>query len=99
MFVRADLPKIQQAVQSSHAAIEVARNGLIEGDSEHPSLVLCSEPSEEKILERAHSFKMAGIRHVVFREPDRHNEVTAVATEPLTKAQRRLLRKSSLLEL
>lgn len=99
MFVRADLSKSQQAVQSAHAVIEMTRNGFIHPDSEHPSLVLCSEPSEQSLMDLSDMLSRACIRHIVFREPDRSNEVTAIATEPLNKGQRKLLRKANLLEL
>lgn len=99
MIVRQDLSRSQQAVQAIHAAVEATRRGLIPSGIEHPSLVLCGEPNEDILGQLSDQLKQLGIRHIPFREPDRNDELTALATEPLTKAQRRRLRNLSLLTL
>jgi hypothetical protein len=47
--------------------------------------------SERDLLAAADRLERAGIRFVLFREPDRHNESTALATEPLGSDRRAIL--------
>ena len=90
VLVRTDLPVLQIAVQSVHAAIEATRNFLL-ADSEHPHLVLCGVPSAQRLLAAADYLFLRGVRHTLFREPDRNNEPTALATEPLCGERRAVL--------
>lgn len=90
VLVRTDLPPGQIAVQATHAAIEAARR-FLPPDSEHPHLVLCGVPSAERLLAAADYLFRRSVRHTVFREPDRGNEPTALATEPLIGDRRRPL--------
>jgi hypothetical protein len=97
VLVRKDLSRPQQAVQACHAAIEATRKFLSAGDA-HPHLVLCGV-SDETTLEREQGrLEAYGVRTVSFREPDRNNELTAVATEPLTGEAQRRTRRYELLE-
>ena len=86
--MRRDLPAAQIAVQAAHAAIEAARLFL---PTDHPHLVLCRVASERELLAAADRLERAGIRFALFREPDRNNEATALATEPLCARRRRVL--------
>jgi hypothetical protein len=79
-------------VQSVHAGIEAARQYLT-ADADHPHLVVCSIGSEEKLLAAADRLSLKDVRYALFREPDRNNEVTALATEPLADDRRRLLER------
>jgi hypothetical protein len=54
-------------------------------------LVLCGVPSADRLLGAADFLFRRGIRHTLFREPDRGNEPTALATEPLAGDRRRPL--------
>lgn len=99
VLVRTDLSKSQQAVQATHAAIEATRKGLITSDIDHPHLVLCEAKSEYDLLLKANILDDKSIRYEVFREPDIGNEVTAIATEPLTNEQRKKLGFLKLLRL
>jgi hypothetical protein len=90
VLVRTDLPPSQIAVQAIHSAIEAARR-FLPPDSEHPHLVLCSVASAERLLAAADYLFSRSVRHALFREPDRDNEPTALATEPLAGDRRRLL--------
>lgn len=47
--------------------------------------------SERDLLAAADRLDRAGIRFTLFREPDRNNEATALATEPLYADRRRVL--------
>ena len=74
-------------MQAAHAAIEAARLFLLP-EQPHPHLVLCAVASERALLATADRLDRAGVRFALFREPDRNDEVTALATEPL-RAERR----------
>jgi hypothetical protein len=88
--VRRDLPAAQIAVQAAHAAVEAARSFLL-ADQPHPHFVLCRVASERELLAVADRLERAGIRFSLFREPDRDNEATALATEPLRPDRRTVL--------
>ena len=96
MLVREDLPAAQQVVQSCHAAIEAARF-LFPPDSPHPHLIVCSVGDEPALWQRLHRLQRHGIRFRAFFEPDRANELTALATEPVCGPTRRVFRNLRLL--
>jgi hypothetical protein len=98
IITRNDLPNSQKAVQGSHASIEMARTFLTKGD-EHPSLILTVVKNENKLKAMSKELFEKGIKFVVFREPDRDNEITAIATEPLSFERRRKLSRLQLLRL
>jgi hypothetical protein len=74
-------------VQAAHAAIEAARS-LLPELLPHPHLVICRVASERDLLAAADRLERAGVRFALFREPDRDNEATALATEPLGSERR-----------
>jgi hypothetical protein len=83
-------------VQASHAAHE---SGKISGNYENIcSLVLCEAQSEEELIEQAEYLKIKGIPFTLFREPDIANQATALATLPLSSAQRKKLTRWKLWE-
>ena len=85
VLVRKDLfPASQIAVQSAHAVIEAVRAFSPGQDQEHPHLVLLSVDNQEEIIKAYHRLLNYGIKTVKFHEPDQNNEVTAIATEPLS---------------
>jgi hypothetical protein len=90
VLVRRDLPPTQIAVQAVHAAVEAARHFLPSGHP-HPHLVLCRVASERDLLSAADRLERCGVRFQLFREPDRTDEATALATEPLGPDRRALL--------
>jgi hypothetical protein len=92
VLVRQDLPTVQIAVQAVHAALEASRQFLLP-DSEHPHVVLCGVASEERLLTAADHLFRWNVRYALFREPDRANEATALATEPLRGERRELLNR------
>lgn len=98
-MVREDLSPSQRAVQAAHAVLEASRQGLIPSYIPHPSLVLCTRPDELSLLSKAEELVQSGISFVLFREPDIGNQATALATAPLSKADRRLFRSLPLLKL
>jgi hypothetical protein len=62
------------------------------------SLVLCTIPDEQLLLREHERLELRGIRAILFREPDRNNEATALCTEPIPKSKRRLFSKWKLWE-
>ena len=91
VFIRKDLPLPQQVVQSSHACIEAAKS-FLDNELEHPHLVVLGVKGEQQLYNSAQKLDKAGVRYRVFIEPDRNNEATAIATEPIFGEQRRLFR-------
>lgn len=88
LVVRADLCPGQQAVQSVHAMRQfIAEHTGIEREwfelSNH--LALLSAPDEWSLLKLVREARQKGIRVSSFREPDRGNELTAIALEPRAK--------------
>lgn len=97
ILVRKDLSQRQQAVQSCHAAIESARNFIKPGD-EHPSTIICSIKSEQKLLMCAKELADKGIDCQLFREPDIGNQATALASRPLRGAEREAFKRFQLMQ-
>lgn len=66
-------------------------------DDEHPSLIICTMKGEAQLERAANELTAQGIRIKRFYEPDRNNEFTAFATEPLTGESRKAMRKFQLM--
>lgn len=98
VLVRRDLDPSQQAVQGIHAAIEATRDGIIPKNIAHPHLVLCSVSDERTLRSYMDRLNVHGIKYSKFCEPDRNNELTAIATEPIIGSHRRHFRNVSLLK-
>ena len=96
VFVRTDLSKSQQAVQSAHAAIESTKKWPYLLD--HPHLVILAvkdEKSLKKAIDKADSF---GILTADFYEDE--VGMTAFATRTIVEEkERRLFKKYQLLKL
>ena len=96
VLVRKDLSAAQQVVQSCHAAIEAART-LLPAEQEHPHVIVCGVRDEHALWAAVHKLQKHGIRYRAFQEPDQGNQLTALATEPVLDATRRLFRSLRLL--
>ena len=97
--MRKDLTPSQIAVQSCHAAIEATRNGLIPPEIEHPNLVLIGSENLPALLQIRAKLRTLGIRFQEFVEPDIGNQITAIATAPLSGDIRKHFKKYQLLNL
>lgn len=98
MFVRGDLSLPQCAVQSCHACIEAAKAFDFEQLPDHPSVIILHIKDENR-LHRVRKYLVDnGVRHAHFYEPDRGDELTALATEPIFEDKRHLFRKYQLLK-
>lgn len=95
VIVRNDLSPAQKAVQAGHAIIESTRNFNMTG--KHPSLILCVVKSEAKLKETAAELSKQKIKFSTFREPDIGDQMTAIASEPLTGTDREAFKRFQLL--
>jgi len=96
--VREDLTTSEQTVQSSHAAIEAAKNFGLDQYPDHPHLVILGVKNEQKLLDAQKYLDDHGVRFYGYREPDYDNSLTAVATEPIQGEKRALFKKWQLLK-
>lgn len=96
--MRRDLTIPQRAVQASHAVIESVRSWYSNPSIEHPHLVMCGVKSEQQLLNASERLTEKGIPHSLWREPDRHNEATALATAPLVGESRKVFKKYQLIK-
>jgi len=88
LIVRSDLPLGAQAVQAAHAMRGfVAEHPEVEREWFEQSnyLALLESPDEPSLTRLAEDATRRGFRVSLFREPDRDNEVTAIALEPAAK--------------
>ena len=92
--LRADLPRPQQSVQASHAAIEATRK-FLDTDLEHPSVIILNMKTENDLVK---FMDKCPYNFIEFREPDMKNQLTAVATEPIFGDDRKFFRKFQLLK-
>lgn len=79
----------QQLVQSVHAGIQSAN--LF--PSREPWLVVCSVPDADALGRAKEHLTEVGIEAALFYEPDDGLGYTALATGPITRSQRRALRR------
>lgn len=88
LVTRKDLPPGQQAVQAAHAAREFQREHPVEERLWHEgsnTLAFLAVPDEEHLLHLLEKAQQKGISAAEFREPDRQNELTAIALGPRAK--------------
>jgi hypothetical protein len=90
VLVCGDLSPAQQMCQAVHAAYE---SGLHLGDKTNgiSSVVICSVSDEKELLKADYRLKASGIKTVTFREPDLGDRATALATEQVNEAARKVL--------
>jgi|WetSurMetagenome_2_1015567.scaffolds.fasta_scaffold793502_2 hypothetical protein len=96
LVTREDLPPAQQAVQAAHALTEYLiqhREMASRWHSTSNTLALLSVPTEYSLSQLVDRARRKGFMLSEFREPDRLNELTAVAFEPKAKS---LLRNTQL---
>ena len=100
ILVRKDLPSMEQiCVQSAHAALE---SGLHFGNKSDVvyTLSLLEIKDEKELFEWTKNLALSGIRFKVFREDDYPEGgcFTALATEPISRAEGKIFKKLSLLK-
>jgi len=80
VLVRKDLSKSQQAVQAGHAVAEY----LLRGPSSswgNGTLIYLSVKNEYALKYWLDKLEYMNYNVIVFKEPDKNNEITAIATE------------------
>lgn len=95
--VRTDLSIPQQVVQACHVALEAGESFL--EDFGHPSVVVLGFKTESK-LKRFKDYldSIEWMHYDTFREPDRDNELTSIATMPVPEEDKKLFKKFQLLK-
>jgi hypothetical protein len=96
VFVRADLPLADQVVQVGHACLEAGRR--FEQPPTLGHVVVLSVPSQRELLSATARVRMAGIRCLVFSDPDLSilRQETAACSEPVSADDRRVFRRFSM---
>ena len=98
VVVRDDLESRHKAVQATHAGI-VGSARLFPNEVVHPSLVLCTVPDEQTLIDLSNKLILDGIiEHEIFQEADMNNEMTAICTEPITGDLRKIFQDLPLLK-
>jgi len=93
--IRKDLPVEVQVVQGAHAALE---SGLHLGDDKTRvnHLVALQVKNEEQLRNVHERLRMCGVESVLFEEPDRGNEATALCSGPVEGDARKLFSRYNL---
>lgn len=92
--MRGDIPLADQIVQVGHACLE-AGSRFPQPDTAC-NLVLLGVASEKHLLDAVENLDAAGIRCVVFHEPDGGMGYSACCSEPIAGSRRRSFRKFAL---
>lgn len=74
-------------MQASHASYEAGRFANVGGDI--PNLVLCEAESEDGLRAEIDKLEFWQIPYIIFREPDLNDQITAIATLPLSSQQQK----------
>ena len=64
---------------------------------DHPHFVLASVKNEKQLISWISKIKDSGLECAVWTEPDKNNQVTAIAVQPVSGEQRRLFHKLQLI--
>lgn len=93
IIVRTDMTVAQQLVQAAHAALECGLY-LATKPEQPDNIVLCGVASEQELHDTAMLLDGVGIAHRLISEPDMPpgrfgDQITAIATEPINKRDRR----------
>lgn len=98
IVVRTDLSVPQQCVQAGHAILEMTRT-CFPNLTTHPSMVIVGVKNEYQLRKTIQALVEHGkIPFAAFREPDRDNEFTALATVPLSGKDRDFFKKYQLIK-
>lgn len=95
IVVRKDLSKPQQAVQSGHAILEMARK--LEPEGNHPSIIICGADDEEHLLKLYTKYSQE-FNCRLFKEPNIGNQATAFCVSPIPQSQRHHFKKLQLIK-
>ena len=89
VLVRKDLSKSQQAVQAGHAVAEYLLHGPFTSWG-NGTLVYLLVHDEQELKDWIDKLRAMPYNVIMFKEPDKNNEITAIATECDEKVVRKL---------
>ncbi len=89
VIVRKDLSISQRAVQAGHAVAEFLLRGPL-SRWKNGTLIYLGVKGLNQLENIKQKFEWEDIPYIEFREPDLNNEITAIATEVLSKHVERL---------
>jgi len=92
IFIRKDLDKTYQIIQSGHALFEHALK-IKNKPSDISSFCLLEAKTEEELLKISEKLEMKNIEHTKFFEPDFETGYTAIAAGPIYDDDRKFFRK------
>jgi hypothetical protein len=87
VITREDLDGPQFAVQAIHATFESLRKSPYPQSNEHPHVILCAAKDELALHRLLRKFAARGIILYPFYEPNRDNEMTALASSVVYNRQ------------
>lgn len=93
VFVRKDIPLVDQVVQVGHICSEAGREFEYE---DHSNLILLQVENLEELEKTMVYLNLCGIDHRWFNEPDDNLGYTSIATEPLFGKDRDFLKNYKL---
>lgn len=96
VFIRQDLSKEQQVVQSAHATL-VLGSKLQGYDHTKLNFVVCGAKDLSELNQVKEHINGNGMETVEFTEPDLNNEVTALASFPMSVSKKRCMRRYKIL--
>lgn len=94
LFIREDLSKPQQIIQTAHAVDGM--NFWAEKEEKISNMVLFSLKNEEDLIKTSNKLMDEGISHELFYEPD-ISAYTAIATQPLVGNERKPMKRFRLM--
>ena len=97
IFVRQDLNKEIQVVQSSHAAL-VLGHKIKDHDPHKLNFVVCGAKDLADLMAIKDHIATEGVETVEFVEPDLNNEITAIASFPMSVSKKRCMRRYKILK-
>ena len=65
---------------------------------EHPHFVLTAVKNEQKLYQWLQKIENQGLECAIWHEPDKNNELTAIAIQPVFGEQRRFFNKLQLIK-
>jgi peptidyl-tRNA hydrolase len=78
-------------VQATHAAVDFQHQHpqiAKDWNTQSNYLIILSVKDEEHLKKYIHKFQRADLCHVVFKEPDIGNEITAICVQPSEKTRK-----------
>jgi len=89
VLIRTDIPLEQQMVQACHAALEAGH--AFSAPAQTSSLIVCTVPNREALLEARARLARHGIQSEMFFEPSWEMGHSALGTEAITNRKQRFV--------